>query len=247
MAAKLGTRAAELAAVLRQTGLAGQVRVGVPLPLDEAKNPYFPGTHSPPGAEEDALEVLLRPSGREEIRGRLIELEGGASSGRTALAYRMAAGASARGELVGWVDLPNALDPRSLRRAGVQLEGLLWVRPARAQAALRAAELLLRTGFALVVLDLEGAARPTLIGLGTAVWSRMLRAVRQARATTVLLGTHQVSGSFATLGLYTKRRRALFDRGLFEGLESSTTIGRNRTGPTGTEYSFRLSQRPTPE
>ena len=68
MTAKLGTRAAELAAVLRQTGLAGQVQVGVPLPLDEAKNPYFPGTHSPPGAEEDALEVLLRPSGREEIR-----------------------------------------------------------------------------------------------------------------------------------------------------------------------------------
>ena len=246
MTAKLGTRAAELAALLRQTGLAGQVRVGVPLALDEAKNPYFPGTHSPPGAEEDALEVLLRPS-RRETRGRLIELEGGPSSGRTALAYRMAAGASARGELVGWVDLPNALDPRSLRRAGVQLEGLLWVRPTRAQAALRAAELLLRTGFAVVVLDLEGAARRTLEGLGTAVWSRMLRAVRQARSTTVLLGTHRVSGSFATLGLYTERRRTLFDRGLFEGFESSTTIGRNRTGPTGTEYSFRLSQRPTPE
>jgi hypothetical protein len=232
--------------MLRETGLGGQVQVGVPLPVDEAKPLRSPGVKSPPGAEEDPLDAFLRPSQRE-ARGRLIEIEGGLSSGRTALAYRMVAGATTRGELVGWVDLPNALDPRSLRRAGVDLQGLLWVRPTQTQAALRAAELLLRTGFAVVVVDLEGAARRTLERLGPAVWSRLLRAVREARAIMVLLGTNRSSSSFAALGLYTERSRALFDGGLFEGLETSAMIGRNRTGPTGTAYPLRISHRPAPE
>lgn len=227
--------------MLQKAGLGGRVRVGVPLPVVDPLHRVI--SPSPPGAEaDDALNVLLRPS-RGEPRGRLIEIEGGPSSGRTALAYRLAAGA--RG-LVGWVDLPNALDPRSLQRAGVELGGLLWIRPVRTGAAFRSAELLLRTGFALVVVDLEGAAQHALERLGPPIWSRLWRAVREARATTVLLGTKRTSGSFATLGLYTERRRTLFDRGLFEGLEISATIGRNRAGPTGTEYDLRLSHRPAP-
>ncbi len=229
--------------MLQEAGLGGQVQVGVPLPTDTSYSQRLPRVTPPPGAEEDRLEALLRPSqGRSP--GRLIELEGGLSSGRTALAYRLAAVTRARGELVGWVDLPNALDPRALRRAGVELGGLLWVRPARARAALRAAELLLRTGFALVVLDLEGAARRALEQ--PAVWSRLWRAVREARSTTVLLGTHRVCGSFATLGIYTERSQALFEHGLFEGLAVSATIRRNRSGPTGTGYDLRLSHRPAP-
>ena len=229
--------------MLQKAGLAGQVQVGVPLPADSSQSQRFQRVISPLGAEEDRLDHLLRPfQGRN--RGRLIELEGGLSSGRTALAYRLAAGARARGELVGWVDLPNALDPRALRRAGVGLEGLLWVRPTRTRAALRAAELLLRTGFALVVMDLEGAARRALEQ--TAVWSRLGRAVREARSTTVLLGTNRICGSFATLGIYTKKSCSLFDRGLFEGLEVSAIIERNRTGPTGTGYDIHLSHRLAP-
>ena len=62
------------------------------------------------------LDSVLRPLERSS-QGRLIELTGPISSGRTALAYRLAAGSVARGELVGWVDPGNALDPRFLRPA----------------------------------------------------------------------------------------------------------------------------------
>ncbi|MBW2281338.1 MAG: hypothetical protein JRG76_04370 [Deltaproteobacteria bacterium] len=189
------------------------------------------------------LDSLLRPCERP-AHGRLIELVGSPSSGRTALAYRLAAGAAARGELVGWVDPGDALDPRFLRRSGLDLERLLWVRPRRIEATLRSAELLLKTGFALVVLDLDGMPPAALRQCGPPVWSRLLRAVRGARATAVLIGRERVMGSFATLGLCAERSSALFDRGLFEGLEAFASVVRNRTGPTDSELPFRVLHRP---
>ncbi|MFI5317283.1 MAG: hypothetical protein ACHQ6T_16405 [Myxococcota bacterium] len=173
----------------------------------------------------------------------MIELTGELSSGKTALAYRLAALASARGELVGWVDLPNSLDPRYLQRAGVRLEDVLWVRPPGLQAALRTAELLIKTGFALVVLDLEGAPARELARLGASVWTRLSRALRESRASALLLGSQGAAGAFATLGARTERRRARFDAGLFEGLESQLEVLRRRAGPPGGVLHFSVYHR----
>ncbi len=230
---------------LHEAGLSDRVRLGVPVPPVQGAL-GFPGsllnrkTSTNPGAEETAFlpDALLRPTALRQ--GRLIEVCGEISSGRTALAYRMAAGATARGELVGWIDLPNALDPRFLMRAGVDLQRVLWVRPPELRAALRSAELLLKTGFAVVTLDLEGASRGALGKMGGSVWSRLLRAVRESRATALVLGSERVAGSFATQGLYTERRRAHFEGGLFEGLENRVTLQRDRTGPADRACDFRL-------
>ena len=242
---------------LAEAGLGGQVRLGpaalaagVSGPRVAHVTPY-PLPRGPGGATENEragevgfpLDDLLRPLERPD-GGRLIELSGERSSGRTALAYRLAAGAIARGELAGWVDLPDALDPRFLRRCGASLDGLLWTRPPHARAALRAAELLVKTGFALVVVDVEGARASELARLGSAAWSRLLRAVRSARSTAVVLGPEHVSGSFSTLGLRTEGARARFDDGLFEGLEASAVVVRNRTGPSGYAWSLSVSHRP---
>ena len=203
-----------------------------------------------PGAEEAfSPDALLRPHARAAAQaneGRLIELTGARSSGCTALAYRMASGATARGELVGWVDLPNALDPRFLLRAKVKLEDVLWVRPPDLQAALRAAELLIKTGFALVVLDLAGTRPRELAQLGASVWTRLLRALRESRATALLLGAQRAAGSFATLGISTTREHALFDAGLFEGLASRLEVLRNRSGTSEGELRFSVYCRPRP-
>lgn len=229
-----------LRAALREAGLAGQVRVGSSLPkLLTSTTPIL--TSTTPDAGEGGhppLDSLLGLSGRP-VLGSLIELAGAPSSGRTALAYRLALGATARGELVGWVDLPNALDPRSLRRAGVHLESLLWVRPRGVAVAFRSAELLLYTGFAVVAIDLEGSRG--LDRLGSAVWARVLRAARRSRGTVVLLGTQRAAGSFATLALYTERCRARFEWCLFEGMEGTATTLRNRAGPVDTTYHFQVS------
>ena len=235
--------------VLREAGLAGRVRVGIPLPLTggaPASSPLSKPAHpiTTPGTEEAfPPDALLRPIERLG-QGRLIEIVGEVSSGRTSLAYRVAAGATARGDLVGWIDLPNALDPRFLLRSGVDLKQVLWVRPPEVRAALRSAELMLKTGFTLVTIDLEGAPKRDLERLGTPTWTRLLRAVRESRATALLIGPTLSAGSSSTLGLHTERSRAIFDEGLFEGLEARATVLRNRAGPDGECQPFHIHHRP---
>ena len=237
--------------MLVEAGLADRVRVGASGPPPEAA----PGSRThrtteerqTPGAEEAfSPDALLRPTSRAEhgVEGRLIELGGDLSSGATALAYRLAALASARRELIGWVDLPNALDPRYLQRAGVRLADVLWARPPGLPAALRTAELLIKTGFALVVLDLDGAPARELARLPASVWTRLARALRESRATALLLGTRGAAGTFASLGARVERTSALFDAGLFEGLESRLEVVRRRTGPPPADLHFAVFQRP---
>ena len=234
MRSRSESRAQALESALREVGLAGRVQVGIPLPIDS------PGRTRP--APLLSLDGLLRPLERTG-QGRLIEVAGGVSSGKTAVACRMAAGTTRRGELVGWVDLPDALDPRSLRRGGAELRSVLWARPRGVSEALRCTELLVRTGFALVILDLENASPKRLAQLGPVIWTRLLRVTRGARATVLLLTPERVAGAVPTLGLFAERRAALFEEGLFEGIESFVTVVRNRAGPPGAEHTFRALQR----
>jgi hypothetical protein len=117
-------------------------------------------------------------------------------------------------------------------------------RPPGLQAALRTAELLIKTGFALVVLDLDGAPARELARLSPSVWTRLARALREARATALLLGSHGAAGTFASLGARAERTEAFFDRGLFEGLESRLEVVRRRTGPPPADLHFSVFQRP---
>ena len=229
--------------VVREAGLSGRVQVGMAIEGAPTRKSSKPEPARDPLWELDSLLGLwARPA-----RGQLIEITGARSSGRTALAYRLAAGTSERGELVGWVDLPDALDPRFLRRSGIESRSLLWVRPPGVRAALRATELMLKTGFATVAVDLEGASPRALSRLGPSIWTRLLQTVRQTRATVVLLnppGQSPVAGASATLGIYTDRRRATFEWGLFEGLDYRASIVRNRAGPSGAELPLRVDHRP---
>jgi len=213
-------RREELRRILQQSGLSGRVLVGSAAPAPEV----LPRSSS---RLVPTLDERLG-IGRIPSRGQLIELVGDASSGRTALAYRMAAGTVAGGALAAWVDLPNALDPRFLRRTGIDLRSLLWVHPPGLQAALKAADLLARTGFATVVLDLDGAAPGALAKLGATPWTRLLRSARENRASVVLLASERCVGSAAGLALYTERRQARFEAGLFEGFDACASVLRDR-------------------
>ncbi len=112
-----------------------------------------------------ALEPLPRiPTGLPEIdrllgggapRGRLCEISGPLSSGRTSLVLGLLASVTRSGECAAVVDRADALDPRSAEAAGVDLDRVLWVRPPDWREALRCTERLLETdGFPLVLLDM---------------------------------------------------------------------------------------------
>ena len=166
--------------VLQELGLGGQVRVGAPAPAGAAPTPT-----RDPRREVFGPDAWLRPLERSG-EPRLIEVGGERSSGRTALACRLSAGATRRGELVGWVDTADALDPPSLARAGADLTRLLWARPLGVKEAFRATELLLKAGFVVVVIDLGGVEVRALQRLGSTPWSRLQRAAG-ARGGTVLI------------------------------------------------------------
>ena len=116
-----------------------------------------------------ALDELL---GGGWPQGKVGELVGPVSSGRSAVASATVAAAAARGEVTAWLDAADAFDPASAATAGVDLDRLLWVRPRGIGETVRAAELVLETGgFTVVVLDLGAAAVRAASGRDE-VWER---------------------------------------------------------------------------
>jgi len=112
----------------------------------------------PVARDSVGLPAVDRLLGGGVPRGRLVEVAGPSSSGRTALALGWLARLTRAGELVAVVDPADALDPRSAAEAGVLLPRVLWVRAPGLPEALRATERLLAArGFALVLLDLGAA------------------------------------------------------------------------------------------
>lgn len=170
-------------------------------------------------------------------RGRITEITGTRSAGRTGLACRIAATATMAGETIAWVDPSDALDPAMVAGAGVALARTLWVRPRDRADALRAAELLLGAGgFGLVVLDVADA---TIHQPGLPAWTRIARATERTRATLLVLGrTTTQTGSTAALGLALDAPHTRWSGGpgrvvLFDGITSRVTIVRSRLGGVG--------------
>jgi hypothetical protein len=147
-------------------------------------------TRDPFATKVPALDRLL--SGGIP-RGALTEITGRRSCGRFSIGISTLAAATSAGESAALVDLGGHLDPQSAEEAGVDLTRLLWVRPAKLKEAVASAEMLLATGFPLVVLDLgippvRGRSMPD------AAWVRLTRAARDRRAALLLLSPYRVSG-----------------------------------------------------
>jgi recombination protein RecA len=203
------------AALLDRLGRPGDIRLGSAHPEALARL-------------STGLAVLDAALGGGLPRGRVTELAGPRSTGRTGLACAVAASATRAGETIAWVDPEDALDPEAADAAGVALARMLWVRPRSVSDALRAADLLLRAGgFGLVVLDLGEGAPPR------------AAPVLQATASTLLVLTpRQQAGTSAALRLEVTARRARWSGGtgqllLLDGIDARVTVARSRIGRTG--------------
>ena len=212
------SRSAAIEALLRDLG--SQVRLGGP-----GEEQPEPRDRLATGIPE--LDHLL---GGGFPRGRLSEVTGPLSSGRTSLALSLLAGATQRGEIVAAVDGADAFDPASAEDAGVLLDRVLWVRAPRGREALRSAERLLEAhGFALVLLD------PTGEPVAPAAWPRLARAAAATGTALVVLSTRRAAGTHADLAVELKSTRAHFTGTpvLLEALEIEVALVRRRTGPAG--------------
>lgn len=159
------------------------------------------------GAFPTAVPALDRLLDGGLPRGQLVELVGGRSSGRFSTLLAVLAAATGVGEAAALVDLGDGLDPGAVLALGADLERLLWLRPTTLKDGLAAAEMLLASGFPLVVLDL--GQPPVRGGRGVeAAWLRLARAAR-AHDAALLVGTpYRVSGTAAGVVLKADRARA---------------------------------------
>ena len=172
-------------------------------------------------------------------RGRLVEIAGPPSSGRTALALGWLARLTQAGEVAAVVDRADALDPPSAEAAGVVLRRILWVRAPGLREALRSTERLLGArGFAFVLLDLDVEGQPAEAArIHDATWLRLARAAASAHTSLALLAPRRLAGTFSDLVLELQPAGARFSPvpTLLEGLESRARLVRNRLGPPGQE------------
>ncbi|MEP6960885.1 MAG: hypothetical protein ABI995_02345, partial [Acidobacteriota bacterium] len=145
-------------------------------------------------------------------RGRISEIAGARSSGRTSILTALLAAATAGEETVALVDLRNSFDPVSAAAAGVDLEKLIWIRcSGNAEHALRAADLLIQAGgFGVVAVDLAEAAARELNRIPSTAWFRFRRAVQDTPCILAVMSDQPLAKSCAAMVVKLPPRRAVF-------------------------------------
>jgi recombination protein RecA len=150
-----------------------------------------------------ALDLALGVGGVP--RGRITEIYGPESSGKTTLCYHVAANAQRAGGIVAFIDAEHALDPNYARNVGVNVDELLVSQPDTGEQALEIAETLIRSGGVDVVIvdsvaalvpraEIEGDMGDSHVGLQARLMSQALRKLTGAinRSQTALLFTNQL-------------------------------------------------------
>ena len=150
-----------------------------------------------------ALDLALGIGGVP--RGRIIEIYGPESSGKTTLALHVLAQAQKMGGEVAFVDAEHALDPTYARALGVKIEDMLISQPDTGEQALEITEALVRSGAIDVVVvdsvaalvpraEIEGEMGDSFVGLHARLMSQALRKLTGiiAKTNTVVIFINQL-------------------------------------------------------
>ncbi len=150
-----------------------------------------------------ALDIALGVGGIPQ--GRVTELYGAESSGKSTVAYHVMASAQRQGSMVAYIDAEHALDPSYAGRCGIDIESLLVSQPDSAEQALEICEYLVRSNaVGVVVIDsvaalvpkaeIEGEMGDTHVGLQARIMSQALRKLTAAisRSNTAVLFINQI-------------------------------------------------------
>jgi len=138
------------------------------------------------GIPSGALSLDIALGGRGLPRGRIVEIFGPESSGKTTVALHAVANAQRQGGVAAFIDAEHALDPGWAKRIGVDLESLLVSQPSNAEEALKIAEMLVKSNAVdIIVIDsvaalvprseVEGEIGDAHVGLQARLMSQALR------------------------------------------------------------------------
>lgn len=154
------------------------------------------------GISTGALSLDLALGGGGFPRGRIIELFGPESSGKTTLALHAVANAQKGGGIAAFIDAEHALDPAWAKRLGVNLEELLVSQPSYGEEGLQIAEMLIKSNAVdIIVIDsvaalvpkaeLDGEIGDKHVGLQARMMSQAMRkltgAIAKARTCVIFI------------------------------------------------------------
>jgi len=150
-----------------------------------------------------SLDMALGVGGMP--RGRIIEIYGPESSGKTTLALHVVAEAQKKGGICGFVDAEHALDPDYAKRIGVKIDDLLISQPDTGEQALEIIESLVRSGKVDVLVidsvaalvpkaEIEGDMGQQHMGLQARLMSQALRKLTAivAKSNTIVIFLNQI-------------------------------------------------------
>ena len=150
-----------------------------------------------------SLDLALGVGGL--ARGRIVEIFGPESSGKTTLIYHVIAEAQKKGGICAFIDAEHAMDPIYAKKIGVDIDELLVSQPDYGEQALEIADMLIRSGAVDVIAidsvaaltpktELEGQMGDTTVGLQARMMSQAMRklAGNLNRANTLCVFTNQI-------------------------------------------------------
>ncbi|MGH2715649.1 MAG: recombinase RecA [Thermoleophilaceae bacterium] len=183
--------------------------------LGQIERAFGQGSIMKMGDEAAAVRVAAIPTGALSLdlalgvgglpRGRIVEVFGPESSGKTTLLYHVLANAQKMGGICAFIDAEHAMDPAYAKRIGVDIDELLVSQPDHGEQALEIADLLIRSGAVDIVAidsvaaltpkaELEGAMGDQTVGVQARMMSQAMRklAGNLNRANTLCLFTNQI-------------------------------------------------------
>src|SRR5512145_1309233 len=113
------------------------------------------------GIPTGSLSLDIALGGQGIPSGRVVEIFGPESSGKTTLALHVVASSQKRGGIAAFIDAEHALDPSWAKKLGVELESLLVSQPSSGEEAMRITEMLIRSNAVdIIVVDSVAALVP---------------------------------------------------------------------------------------
>ena len=157
------------------------------------------------GISTGCLSLDLALGGRGIPRGRIVEIFGPESSGKTTLTLHIVSQAQKSGGVAAFIDAEHAFDPSWAKRIGIDLESLLVSQPSSGEEAMRIAEMLVKTNAVDVVIvdsvaalvpekELQGEIGDQYVGLQARLMSQSLRKLTGAisRSKTAVIFINQI-------------------------------------------------------
>ena len=175
-------------------------------------------------------------------RGKMTEIAG--RGARFSIVTATLASATSIGEAAALIDVGDAFDPQIGEGAGIDLRRMLWVRPKTLKQAAAAAEMLVSTGFQLVIVD---AGLPPLRGrVPDAGWVRLARAA-EAHGTALLISApYAVTGTTSEAMLRAEASHGRWNGSLLTGVETILQLEKHRRKRPGQQarIAFQVAECP---